>query len=196
MCLVGSPSSLGQSISRETEDTQLWEEEKKKKINKTLFQRSDQIKLLGLHSWWWWWWFRLLVVSNLLWSHRLWPVRLFCPWDLPSRNTGAGYHFLLQAIFPTQGSNVGFLHCRQILYHWATREALIPGGASLFGKTRSQTMECLLNTEGPRQSGGRVCNPEHHDLCTHILASIHTQAKTLLPQKYKERKTHCTHCPG
>ena len=30
------------------------------------------------------------------------------PWDLPSKNTGAGYHFLLQGIFPTQGSC--FLH--------------------------------------------------------------------------------------
>jgi len=25
-------------------------------------------------------------------------------------------HFLLQQIFPTQGSNSGFLHCRQTLY--------------------------------------------------------------------------------
>ena len=27
-----------------------------------------------------------------------------------------GCHFLLQGIFPTQGSNLGLLHCRQILY--------------------------------------------------------------------------------
>ena len=27
-----------------------------------------------------------------------------------------GCHFLLQGIFPTQGSNPGLLHCRQILY--------------------------------------------------------------------------------
>jgi len=27
-----------------------------------------------------------------------------------------GYHFLLQGIFPIQGSNQGLLHCRQILY--------------------------------------------------------------------------------
>ena len=27
-----------------------------------------------------------------------------------------GCHSLLQGIFPTQGSNLGFLHCRQILY--------------------------------------------------------------------------------
>ena len=28
-----------------------------------------------------------------------------------------GYHALLQGIFPTQGSNLGLLHCKQILYH-------------------------------------------------------------------------------
>ena len=27
-----------------------------------------------------------------------------------------GYHFLLQWIFPIYGSNLGLLHCRQILY--------------------------------------------------------------------------------
>ena len=29
----------------------------------------------------------------------------------------SGCHFLLQGIFLTQGSNLGLLHCRQILYH-------------------------------------------------------------------------------
>ena len=29
----------------------------------------------------------------------------------------SGYHFLLQGIFPTQGMNLGLLHCRQIRYH-------------------------------------------------------------------------------
>ena len=28
-----------------------------------------------------------------------------------------GCHFLLQGIFPTQGSNPGLPHCRQTLYH-------------------------------------------------------------------------------
>ena len=37
--------------------------------------------------------------------------------DSPGKNTGAGCHTLLQGIFPTQGSNPGLLHCRQILYH-------------------------------------------------------------------------------
>ena len=45
------------------------------------------------------------------------PTRLLCPWDSPGKNTGVGYLFLLQGIFPTQGSNSDLLHGRQILYH-------------------------------------------------------------------------------
>ena len=36
--------------------------------------------------------------------------------DSPGKNTGVGCCSLLQ-IFPTQGSNPGLLHYRQILYH-------------------------------------------------------------------------------
>ena len=39
-----------------------------------------------------------------------------------SKNTGVGYHFLLQGTFLTQGSNPCVLHYRWILYCWATRE--------------------------------------------------------------------------
>ena len=45
------------------------------------------------------------------------------PWIVAPRllclgkNTGVSYHALLQGIFPTQGSNPGLPHCRQILYH-------------------------------------------------------------------------------
>ena len=38
------------------------------------------------------------------------------PWDFPGKNTGVGCHVLLQGIFPTQGLNLGLLHCRQMLY--------------------------------------------------------------------------------
>ena len=33
-----------------------------------------------------------------------------------SENTGMGFLSLLQGIFPILGSNLGLLHCRQILY--------------------------------------------------------------------------------
>ena len=37
-------------------------------------------------------------------------TRLCCPWDSLGKNTGMGCHFLLQWIFPTQGSNPYLLH--------------------------------------------------------------------------------------
>ena len=43
------------------------------------------------------------------------PTRLLCPWNFPGKNTGVGCHFLLQGIFPTQGSNPGLLYFRQTL---------------------------------------------------------------------------------
>ena len=39
-------------------------------------------------------------------------------------NTGVGYHFLLQGVFPTQELNPCLLLGRWIPYHWATWEAL------------------------------------------------------------------------
>ena len=42
------------------------------------------------------WWFSLV---QLLQPHGLQPARLLCPWDSPGKNTGEGYHFLLQRIF-------------------------------------------------------------------------------------------------
>ena len=47
---------------------------------------------------------------------RLQPIRLLCSSNFPGKNTGVCCHFLLQGIFPTQGSNPGLLHCKQILY--------------------------------------------------------------------------------
>ena len=46
-----------------------------------------------------------------------WTVspRLLCPWNFPIKNTGVGFHFLLQGIIPTQGLNLHLLHCRQFL---------------------------------------------------------------------------------
>ena len=41
---------------------------------------------------------------------------LYSPWNSPDENTGMGSSSLLQGISPSQGSNTGLLHCRQILY--------------------------------------------------------------------------------
>ena len=44
------------------------------------------------------------------------PWAIYSPCNSPGHNTGVGSFSLLQEIFPTQGSNPGLLHCRQILY--------------------------------------------------------------------------------
>ena len=48
----------------------------------------------------------------------LWTVAFQAPlsMDFSGKGTGVGCHFLLQEIFPTQGSNPGLPHCRQTLY--------------------------------------------------------------------------------
>ena len=53
------------------------------------------------------------VMSDSLQPHGLKPARLLCPWNFPSKNTGAGCHFLFQGIFLTQGSNLCLLHLLQ-----------------------------------------------------------------------------------
>ena len=55
------------------------------------------------------------VVSHSVRPHRQQLTRLY-PWDSPGKNTGVGCPFLLQGIFPTQGSNPGLPHCRQMLF--------------------------------------------------------------------------------
>ena len=53
------------------------------------------------------------VVSDSLWPPWNLPAKFLCSWNFPGRN-GVGFHFLLQEIFPTQGSNPS----RLCLLHW------------------------------------------------------------------------------
>ena len=55
-------------------------------------------------------------------SNSLQPQVLYSAWDSPGQNIGVGSHSLLQGIFPTQGPNLGLLHCRQILYQLSYQE--------------------------------------------------------------------------
>ena len=72
-----------------------------------LQQKSQPLKAFDTRS----------VMSSSLGPHGLWPTRLLCPWNSLGKNTGVGCYSLLQGIFPTQGLNLGFQHCRQSLYH-------------------------------------------------------------------------------
>ena len=61
--------------------------------------------------------------SHSVMSNSLQPHGLYSPWNSLGQNTGVGSHSLLQGIFPTQGSNPGFPHYRQILYQLRHKES-------------------------------------------------------------------------
>ena len=61
-------------------------------------------------------WPHMKSESHSIISDSLRPHRVCSPWNSPGQNTGVGNLSLLQGIFPTQGSNPGLPHCRQILY--------------------------------------------------------------------------------
>ena len=68
------------------------------------------------------------------------PGSSVCPWDFPGKSTGVGGHFLLQGIFPTQGSNLSFL-C--LLYWHVDSLPLVPPG-NIFTKIKGdmRSREC------------------------------------------------------
>ena len=59
-----------------------------------------------------------------------------------SKDTAVGCHFLLQGIFLTQGSNLGLLHCRQMLHN--------PSQKPLSSLTRDQTQALIVKATGPK----------------------------------------------
>ena len=63
--------------------------------------------------------------SHSVVSDSLRPHGPYSPWNSPGQNTGVGSLSLLQGIFPTQGSNPGLLHCRQILHQLSYQGSLL-----------------------------------------------------------------------
>ena len=56
-----------------------------------------------------------------------------------------GCHFLLQGIFPTQRSNLGLPHCRQILYHLSPQGYFIKKQINKLSPTRSYPRDLAEN---------------------------------------------------
>ena len=66
-----------------------------------------------------------LVTPNslTLWAYWLQPTRLLCSWNSLCRSILEWVAMLSSRGSSQLRSNQCFLHCRQILYHWAIREA-------------------------------------------------------------------------
>ena len=73
----------------------------------------------------------------------------------PDKNTGVGWHFLIQGIFLTQGSNQCLSHCRQALYHLSYQG--IPTGKSIALTTQTFVAKGLYSPWSPGQNTG-VCS--------------------------------------
>ena len=95
------------------------------------------------------------VMCSALRPCRLWPSRLLCPWNIPGKNTGQGCHFLLQKIFPPQGSNL----CLLYLLNWQADSLPLhhlgfPGssdGKNLLAMQETQVIS--LGQEDPLEKG-------------------------------------------
>ena len=59
-------------------------------------------------------------------------------------------HFLLEGIFPTQGSNPGLLHCRQKLYHLSHQAAKAQGKCLICRQARHWARECSNCGKSPK----------------------------------------------
>ena len=60
---------------------------------------------------------------------------LYSPWNYLGQNTGVSSLSLLQGIIPTQESNRGLLHCRQILYQRSSQ------GSPIYSKDNFKSTE-------------------------------------------------------
>ena len=112
---------------------------------------------------------------TLLQSHGLWSVRLLCPWDFPGENTGVGCRFLLQGIFPTQGSNQCLLH----LLHWqAGSLSLAPSGKPLYEEYTKQNAGLDESQSGIKITKKNINNIRYADAAA-AAAAAPAAAKSL-----------------
>ena len=88
----------------------------------------EQLKGWSYHNWdrenWVGLWGYCESESCSVVSDSLRPPGLYSPWNSPGQNIGMGSLSLLQGFFPSQGSNLGLPHCRQILYQLSHKRSL------------------------------------------------------------------------
>ena len=93
-------------------------------------------------------------------------LRLLWPWNSSHKNTGVNRHPLPQKIFLTQGTNLGLLHCRQILYHLSYQgKHTLPQCWGREKKKKANSIKSDTLVLCPRLStSGLILNHPHPDL--------------------------------
>ena len=90
--------------------------------------------------------------SRSVGSDSLQPHGLYSPWNSPGQNTEVGSCSLIQAIFPTQGSNPGLPHCKWILYQLSHRGS--PHAGKVMLKILQVRLQQYVNRELPDVQAG------------------------------------------
>ena len=99
-------------------------------------------------------------------------TRLLNPCDFPGKSTRVGCHFLLQGIFPTQGSNPGLPHCRQMLYPLSHQGSFVHYSQKYFHEWGNITVNCV-----------------------HYFVRVNFKTRNLLPWKNGFSHQHCRRGP-
>ena len=130
------------------------------------------------------------VVSDSLQHHGL-----YSPWNSPGQNTGVSSLSLLQRIFPTQGSNPGLPHCRQILYqlsHQGSPKKVLNSHAHTHRLTHTEkhAQRCTHTQTYAHRDTHRRIHTERH-MCADICTETHTCAH---PPTHTHTHTHTVAC--
>ena len=100
------------------------------------------------------------------------PPVFLCPWDFPGKNTGVGWHALLQGVFPTQGLN-------PLLLHWqvGTLPLALPGKPQLQFSLVTQSCPTLCDPMNLSTPG----LPVHRQLPEFTQTHIHRVSDAIQP---------------
>ena len=107
-------------------------------------------------------------------SNSLRPHGLYSPWNSLGQNTGVGSLSLLQGIFPTQGSNPGLLHCRQIFYQLSHKGSPTWRKESKFQMGIRGKMAILSNSFLEPTLAGDILLLERRELCFYYPIKMQT----------------------
>ena len=84
-------------------------------------------------------------MSDSLRPHRQQSTRLPCPWDSPGKNTGVGYHFLLQCMKVKSESEVA-----QLYPTVSDPKDCSLAGSSVYGIFQARVLEWGVPVPSPR----------------------------------------------
>ena len=97
-------------------------------------------------------------------------------WNFPGKNTGAGCHFLLQGIFPTQELNLHLFVSPPLVISFFTTAP--PGKSSFFHRYSTLSIFFMLKKPGEKR-----CQKHGQDLTSVQFSSVAQSCPTLRPHE-------------